>query len=348
LSFTLDEIEVALSENPKNAEAWKIKGDLLLEKTMFFEASKCFSKSILCDPNYLEAWSRKGLVNFLQNNNADAIHCFDKVIYQEEMNFETWRLKSHVYTLEKKNIELANKCINKALELDPQNLGILLSKALHLKIQGSDELSLQFFDKALLMEPNNLFSLINRDKIKHKSELKDNDPTTLFEKLKNYTKNFLENQFGTKSEDYSSLTKFGDQFLLQFDFETARSCYDLATDINPTDPNLLKKQCLVHLKFNDLPSAIDFISKSLTIATKDSDGWIRKGEIFRVQNKIIDSITCFDKALESDENNAEAWRRKGYSQRTRHEMANNAIMCFDKSLKLEPYHPMTWLQKAIF
>jgi len=346
LSFSIEEINTILSKDENNGEAWKIKGKLLADKMLFYEAGNCLSKSIACDPNYQDAWREKAFVCLMQNDMPDAHDFIIGVLYLNKNDTEAWRLRSHLFTpYNKQKISTVNWAIDKALCINDQDLKILITKALHLRKQGLVSESLSYFEKVLSLDPKNIIALINKQKINHKKKWNDTNKSIRIEKIKNFTINFLNETLGIKNEE---IEKVGDTAYLEFDFETARSCYEKLIELSPTSHCILKKLGLVFIKFQDYDEGLDFLKKSLQYSPKDTDCLTRMGQVFRIQNRISEAIDCFDKALSIDEKNSEALRHKGYALNLRHEGTENALKCLEESLKIDPYNPLAWVQKSIF
>jgi len=343
-----DEIDNILLKDPKNSEAWKKKGDLLFQKTKFYESSNCYSKAIFNDPNFEEAWREKGLVCLLQHDMPDAYDFIHRAIYLNEDDSEAWRLNSFLFPFNEQMVDSINESIKKALSLNPDGINILLSKGLHLRKQGKIPESLSCFEKILSIEPENIFALYNKEKIIQKEKIDHKEAPIRIKRLQDFTKSFLTERFENVLKDSNKLKQFGDSFFLQFDIESARSYYGLALQVTPNDPDILKKQGLVFIKFQDFQNGLNFLSKSLKINPDDTDGWTRMGQILRIQNKMSESISCFDKAIKLDDCNAEALRHKGYAMQLRHDMVEEALTCIENSLKLDPYNPLAYIQKSVY
>jgi len=332
---TLEQLNQVLEKDPDNAEAWKLKGDLLFEKTSFYEARKCYIKSIISDPNYPEGWRGKGLISIFENNILGAIQCFNKTLYLTDNNdVEALRLKFICYgwyqTNKKKMLENLDRIINLKLG----SIKTITSKALFLKRKNQLDESLQLFKKGLILDPNNLVCLVNQNKITKKDE------------TKNGTINFLKEKFSFSEN--GQLKAIADELFLNFDFHSASQCYDHLLQFQPNVHDLLRKKGLLSFMKNNLNEALEFFSKYLEKKPDDSDVWTRKGEILRRQNRIIEANDCFDNAITKDSENEEAWRRKSLTQSMRHKNFDEAIRCLNKSLEIDPYHPKTLVQKAIF
>jgi len=333
VNHSLDFIENTIKEDPNNAEAWRIKGDILFSQSSFYPSLVCYSKSIACDPNYFDAWCSKGKVSIFQDNALDALQCLDKAISVKQ-NPTAFRLKSHAITASKSNQNKIQKIIETGLKMEPENFDLLTSQALHFRNFAQKEKSVSIFEKILTIDPDNIIALISLERFKNPVD---------FDII-----NYICRKFSLEKNNLKELESFADQFFFNFDLISAESCYDYLISLKNPNQNIFKKITRIHLMKNDIKQAHEGFVNLLQNDKNDSDSWVRLGEIYRRQNKMLDAIECFDSALEIMPDNAEAWRRKGFAQSLRHENITEAIKCLDKSLELEPYHPMTLTQKSMY
>jgi len=333
LNHSSDKIKEQLEVDPKNSILYQQKGDVLLSENNFYQALIYYTKSIIFNPSNNAAWKGKGLISFLMDVRNDAIQCFDKSISINPNDYEAFRLKSHSYGTNQSNFKKINFCIDKAEQLNPNNIDIIISKGIILKNQLKNKESLEYFKKVLSKEPDCLIAKIYQLKL-------DNSRKSVFNLV-----DFLKTQ---KYIDTKNFAELGNSLFLQLDFDNALLCYEEEIRSNPTNSEILFKIGLLFLIENNLRKSLEFLNNSLEINPKNTLVWTRKGEIYRRQNKIVEAIECFDKAINIDEQNAEAWRRKGFTQSMRHLKIDDVLSCLNKSISLDPWHPMTYVQKALF
>jgi len=331
-----EKISELIETEPNNPASWQTKGEILLKKSLFYDAMKCFTRSIILEPSNENAWRGKGLISIFFDVTNDALQCFDKALSLKQNDTETFRLKSHAYPFNKINHSKIKNCLSKALELEPENKSVLLSNALFFEKDGNEKEALSFFEKVLSKDPNNLIALLHKTKILNKEE-------SFFSLIKSF-----QNKTDFDLTKPTDLNELGNEFLLQFDLVNANVCFKKILVSDSNNASIIFKCGLIFLMKRDLNKSLELIDLSLKIAENNSLAWTRKGEILRRLNKITEAIECFDKAIKKDDQNAEAWRRKGFTQSMRHEKLDEIIFCLDKSLKLDPWHPMTLVQKAIF
>jgi len=122
----------ALDKNPKNAEAWYLKGVALVEigwllhvtdryeegNERFEEAIKCQNEAITLDLNYLEAYTSKAQALRFLDDNEEALDACEEAIKIDSNSAEAWLCKGHTL-LNLGRYEGAVEAYDKALERNP-------------------------------------------------------------------------------------------------------------------------------------------------------------------------------------------------------------------------------------
>jgi serine/threonine protein kinase len=91
---------------------------------------------------------------------------------------------------------------------------------------------------------------------------------------------------------------------------------------------------------------ITCFDKALEINPEDAKAWINKGVSLHDLGKYEEAITCYDKALEINPEEAKAWTNKGASLYSLGKY-EEAITCYDKALKINPKHELAWNNKGL-
>jgi len=88
------------------------------------------------------------------------------------------------------------------------------------------------------------------------------------------------------------------------------------------------------------------ICEQKAVVTKNASDFIQAGYYFAVTDKDYDkSITCYDRALEIDPENATAWNNKAYSLGQLN-LYEKAIVCYDQTIAIIPIHPFPRYNKV--
>jgi tetratricopeptide (TPR) repeat protein len=79
--------------------------------------------------------------------------------------------------------------------------------------------------------------------------------------------------------------------------------------------------------------------------TSDDEIYIRQGDFLYESKRYVDAIPYYDKALELEPKDANAWYKKGraLSRRGKYE---DAINCYDKAIEISPHHVDTWKKRG--
>ena len=107
----------AIKIDPKNAEAWRGKGESLAMISAK-KAMICFDRLIELKPADVRAWAWKEMLSRLLERYEEAIACFDKAIEMKYEVADSWMNKGIVFDRSGK-VEEATECFSKATELDP-------------------------------------------------------------------------------------------------------------------------------------------------------------------------------------------------------------------------------------
>ncbi len=97
---------------------------------------------------------------------------------------------------------------------------------------------------------------------------------------------------------------------------------------------------------SDYVKAIECFDKALELNPRNQEAWYNKGVCLGKLEKYEDAATCFDKALELNPRNQEAWYNKGLILR-KLEKHEDAATCFDKALELNPKYQEAWYNKGL-
>ena len=95
-----------------------------------------------------------------------------------------------------------------------------------------------------------------------------------------------------------------------------------------------------------LDEAISCFDRALSIDPQDAMAWNNKGAALKTLGRHEEAIACFEKALAFDPQHAMAWHNKGVvlGKFERHE---EAMTCYDKALAIDPSFPLCWNNKGL-
>ncbi len=101
-----------------------------------------------------------------------------------------------------------------------------------------------------------------------------------------------------------------------------------------------KEKVLVHkgidrIKRNQYEESLEFFDRVLDTNPKNTDAWNNKGVAFYKMGNAKSAIECYDNALEADPENLEALRNKGFVLRDGGEF-EGALEAYEKLISREP------------
>ena len=157
----------ALSLNPAIAEAHLPKAWQLAMRGQHEEARSEVEAALRLNPDSWEANKEGARILYRQGKLEEAIRLLEKATELADGDFHSWGMLSAAY-LAQGNMEQARDCANKVLEhvegvlsRDPDNGAALAFGALSFAAVGEAERARQWIDRALLLDPDNLYMRYN-------------------------------------------------------------------------------------------------------------------------------------------------------------------------------------------
>jgi tetratricopeptide (TPR) repeat protein len=121
----------AIEIDPDFGDAWTRKGDALYDLRKYGEAITCYNEAVRVDRNNIWAWTYKGRALDMLGNHDEAVKQYKKAIRSSAKAIRSdpdnpyLRLAKGDSLLAIDDIPEAKKCLEKARDLDPDNVGIL-------------------------------------------------------------------------------------------------------------------------------------------------------------------------------------------------------------------------------
>jgi tetratricopeptide (TPR) repeat protein len=101
-----------------------------------------------------------------------------------------------------------------------------------------------------------------------------------------------------------------------------------------------------HYYRNEYQEAIIWYDKAIQIDANNVDAWNNKGVVLDNLGKYTEAIECYDKAIEIDPNDALAWYNKGITLDNLGKYTE-AIEWYDKAIEIDPNYASAWYNKGI-
>lgn len=290
--------------------------------------------------NSSEYYYNKGL-NFLNEENYDeALMYLDKAIDMEPDNLEYLNSKSICLY----NLNLVDESIeylDKILEINPDDESIRSMKA---KVLATKAKELQ--DNNLTQESIEIWDeIVNINP--NNAKYLNNKSQALFKHATRFEPSMVEkcNPHQIKSrildsyhDELDYIKKFND---LKKSFELVNEATSMPEDNNPF---LFEKKGKLYFKIGEYDNAIECFDKAIELNPKRKDRinklksstYISKGDSLKIKCKYSDAIKCFDIAIEIDANNPNPWFSKGQCL-YQCSKYEESIECFNRAYEIEKY-----------
>ena len=336
---------------------WYTRGDFYYDRSRYGEAIECYDKVTEINPNLVEAWKKKGNAFCLLEKYEEGIKCYDQVL-KISKNDDPQILCSKLDAIiglgrlnerYEKNYE-ALECYDKVLELHPNDFKACIGKASALYALKKYEESLVWYNK--VQEVTNNIQVWNRKGNILYALKKYEESQQCYSKVKELNPNDYDNaviwcERGNtfyESKRYEQAIQCYDKIIQQqicrkdhaignyiswLGYNEAIKCYDKAIEENLSNNNtdLLYKEVLflsykklLFLSLRDCTSGDEYIhrkvetlkcyDKIIEINPNDAEAWINKGLIHEILQSYVNPIKCYDKAIEVNsnyENNTYVW-----------------------------------------
>jgi tetratricopeptide (TPR) repeat protein len=173
----------ALKIDPKNAKAYRNKGNALDDLGDKAGAIKCFDEALRINPEYAMAYHGKGNALYSLGDKAGAIKCYDEALRINPELAQAYNNKG--VTLDDLGDKAgAIKCYDEALRINPENALVYCNRGKVLFDLGQEAEALESFNKAAsIAETGNLGSNLSEGNKAHINQMLNEDRAKLIKKL---------------------------------------------------------------------------------------------------------------------------------------------------------------------
>ena len=124
----LECFDKALDLHPTCVYTINCRGLTFLSMKKREEAMKCFDQAIEINPEYGPSYINKGNAFITEKKYEEALYCFTALTEIDHSNPLPWNSKGVIFMRIFKDPKEAEKCFDKALEIDPQYKPALINK----------------------------------------------------------------------------------------------------------------------------------------------------------------------------------------------------------------------------
>jgi tetratricopeptide (TPR) repeat protein len=376
----LDEI---LNLYPKDVKILEKKGAILDKLSRYDEEIDCYDKILELQPDNQSIFISKGHVLQRLQRYEEAIECYDKVLNSKSGNIEV-RIERCVAILKSNRYQEAVECYDETIQLYPDNKLLWLSKGniLNKNLKQYKE-AIDCYDNVLQLDPQDQDTKKNRESALYDLEKERfanliDEANSYYEK-KNYIKviEICDKAIETGKENYIPYLYKAKSLQQLSRYEDAISCYDKVLSIDKNNQeaisnkeiakaNIKKQRYLsiieeikVSYTNKDYSQVIILSDKSTKLEPDNPISYLYKGHAFNELKKYEEAIQCYDKILEIDPNNEDAFNKRTTVQEQLDKQlfeqkksidnwlnqgnnffnqgkCNEAIECYYKALEIDP------------
>ncbi len=260
----------------------------------------------------------------------------------------------------KKDYELAYEEITKAIEIDPNNPEIYITRGDISDGKGNIGIALDDYDKAVSVGPKNVTAYIKRGKANVKMTFMDKaledfntalklDPENgkayiargeYYKSGKEYDKALKDYENALKFEDCkpAAYSAMGDVYLEQGENDKAFEHFNKALEVDPNFAEAINNRGICYYNREEYKQAISEFNKAIELEKGVSDYFYNRARAYQETGENQNAIKDFNEAVSINPEEAVVYAYRGQSY---YEMGNSikAIADFDKSMKLNPSLP---------
>lgn len=160
----LEYLTKALEINPKAADIWLDRGNVLDILKRYEDAMHCYDETLKVDSGNYKAWANKGNLLLKLKRYDEAIECYDKALEIDPNDKVAKEGKEAAWYNKGNNLQRlgrykkAVKCYDKALDIKPEDNLAWANKASALGNLGKYEEAIECCNRALEINPNDKIS----------------------------------------------------------------------------------------------------------------------------------------------------------------------------------------------
>jgi len=352
--------------NPRNAEAWFKKADVLFFIALTEQVPDGYNKSlesldraIEIDSGYADAWALKGNVLLAQQRYDEALAALDNALRLDPEDSGGWITRADALA----NLHRYNESVEAydiAIQGIPANAtrqlaSVWFQKSKTLLMAGRADEALNASNRAVELNPSDALAWNEKGRalLALGRQAEAQSANARAKEL-----GYIPALAGEENTTAEYWMKEGHELLESGSFEKADNAFDNALEIynqsidaNPMDSNawLGKGNALSDFgrNTNKFNLSLAAYNRALEIDPKNIDAWIGKGRILcnigyaKVDGVLYDegrhnqSLAAFNRALDIDPENPKAWEGKAFALSVLGRI-NESIQAFDMAISLLP------------
>jgi tetratricopeptide (TPR) repeat protein len=313
--------------------------DSLLEIENFKLSGEKIISILTYDPTNKKALLRKGRLELLQFGEKYDASDIKKAIQLFPKDAEVYEYMAMFYSVIGKPKDAIDE-INKSIKLDSLNPQYFHWRALY--YEQNDQIKEAFLDytKAIDLEPYNSIRYTHR--ANHLRDHTEDFEGALidFSKAIELSKNNSESWY-----------KRG--YFYYFDLQNTKKAledFEVALQINPGDIDVINAIGFIYKENKKPELAIAEYEKCIALKENAPESaaycYSNRAEIYSEQEKFIEALNDYSKAIELDPDNAERYNKRAQFFQNYMQDFNNAFLDFSKAIELDPKSTTFWYNRG--
>ena len=224
--------------------------------------------------------------------------------------------------------EQAIQYYNKAIDLDPNDAKVYYNRGVAYGNKGELDQAIQDFTKAIDLNPNDAIAYNNRG-------IAYGDKDDFDRAIQDYTKAIKRNS------DYAeAYNNRGVAYGNKGDFDRAMQDYDKAIDLDPNDAIAYNNRGVAYRGKGKLDQAIQDYTKAIELNPQLAEAYNNRGNAYKNKGELDQAIQDYDKAIELKPDFAEAYFNRGIDYKNKGDL-DRAIQEYTKAIDLILLNPST-------
>jgi tetratricopeptide (TPR) repeat protein len=339
-SEAITAVDKILRTQPKNARAWKIRGNALYILERYEAALVAYEKALALDPKNPKLWNNQGETLYQLKRYQEALKAHDQAIQIAGDDFQAYNGRG-LALLGLQRYQEALEAFNQARQIDPSNPLSWENRGLALEYLGKNQEARSAYEEALAsysdqlsINSRDLQALVNRGRV--------------LSKLKRHSAALesFEQAIKIKPEYFPAWIGKGSTLILLQRPQEALSAYDKALELRPQSHITWHNRGSLLASMQRYEEALENYNQALEIENNFYPAMQDRGFTLLQLQRPKDALLNFDQARKIEPNDTKSWIGQGLAlvALNRNEEALNA---FNQSLQLNSNDPGVWLNKGL-
>lgn len=310
----IDSATLAIMEEPRSVDAYRIRGCARLADQSFHLAIKDFTQAINLDPNHAETYYNRSSA-YLKTGDFDASTADSRKAISINPNRELFYSQLGNNLADVGQPQEAVVYLNKACEMSPTHINFAARGLCYAKL-GQNLLAMTDFNQAIALakeaESANWLGLRGRLKASAYADYKG-------------AINDITKAIGLGANDADLYDSMGTSYTALNELENAIISLDKAIKLNPSNPLFYQHRGIAHSKNGNAENALKDFNKIISINPKIASAYNNRGYLLLSQGKIDSAIEDFDQCIKLDPDFGHAYSNRGTAKMLKDDIIGAAL-----------------------